>query len=64
MSISAIQGICHNGKIEPLEEIPYKVDKKVIIVFLDDVKDRKWDDEVATDFLKGYSEKDSAYDRL
>ena len=33
MSITAIQGICHDGKIEPLEKIPYKTDKKVIIVF-------------------------------
>ena len=64
MSISAIQGIYRDGKIEPLEEIPYKVDKKVIIVFLDDIEDRIWDDAVTTDFMKGYSEKDAAYDRL
>jgi len=67
MVISAIQGVCHDGKIEPLEEIPYKGDKRVLIVFLDDldeIEDRIWDDAVAGDFLKGYSEKDAAYDRL
>ena len=64
MSITAIQGICHDGKIEPLEKIPYKTDKKVIIIFLDDSEDRIWEDAVATDFMKGYSEKDTAYDKL
>ena len=64
MAITAIQGICHEGKIEPLEEIPYKVDKKVIIVFLDDMEDKIWDKAVMSDFVKGYSEKDAAYDKL
>ena len=64
MSIIAIQGICHDGKIEPLEKIPYKTDKKVIIVFLDDIEDKIWEDAVAADFMKGYSEKDAAYDKL
>ncbi|WP_347272992.1 hypothetical protein [Candidatus Kuenenia sp.] len=62
MSIIAIQGICHDGKI--LEKIPYKTDKKVIIVFLDDIEDKIWEDAVAADFMKGYSEKDAAYDKL
>ncbi len=65
MSIPAIQGLCHNGKIELLEEIPYKVDKKVLIVFLeDDLEDKAWDNAVAADFMKGYSKKDSAYASL
>ena len=64
MTITAIQGVCHDGKIEPLEKIPYKKDKKVIIVFLDDVEDRIWEDAVAEDFMKGYSEKDAVYDKL
>lgn len=64
MSIAAIQGLYHDGKIEPLEEIPYKVDKKVIIVFFDDMEDRIWDETVISDFMKGYSKKDAAYDRL
>jgi len=67
MTISAISGTCHNGKIEPLEEIPCKGDKKVIILFLDDrddLTDKIWDKAVAEDFFKGYSEKDAAYDRL
>lgn len=64
MSITAIQGVCHDGKIEPLEEIPYKTDKKVIIVFLDDIEDKVWDAAVAADFMKDYSEKDAAYDKL
>ncbi len=53
MAISAISGICHNGKIEPLEDIPCKGDKKVIIVFLDDLKDKIWDKAVAKDFFEG-----------
>ncbi|MBE7547786.1 MAG: hypothetical protein H3C64_12915 [Candidatus Kuenenia stuttgartiensis] len=64
MAITAIQGVCHDGKIEPLERIPYKTDKKVIIIFLDDEEDRLWEDTVAGDFMKGYSEKDAAYDKL
>jgi len=32
MSISAIQGICRDGKIEPLEEIPYQEDKTKIFL--------------------------------
>ncbi|MGR3177260.1 MAG: hypothetical protein ACUZ8E_04320 [Candidatus Anammoxibacter sp.] len=64
MTITAIQGVCHDGKIEPLEKIPYKTDKRVIIVFLDDIKDRIWDETVAADFIKGYSETDAAYDKL
>ncbi|GAX59410.1 hypothetical protein SCALIN_C03_0067 [Candidatus Scalindua japonica] len=64
MAITAIQGVCHDGKIEPLEKIPYKTDKKVIIVFLDDAEDRIWENAVAEDFVKGYSEKDTAYDKL
>lgn len=64
MAITAIQGVCHDGKIEPLEEIPYKTDKKVIIIFLDDAEDGIWENAVAEDFMKGYSEKDAAYDKL
>ena len=64
MAIKAIQGVCHDGKIELLETIPYKTDKKVIIVFLDDAEDKIWEDAVAEDFMKGYSEKDAAYDKL
>lgn len=64
MAITAIQGVCHNGKIEPLEKILYKTDKKVIIIFLDDEEDNTWEDAVAEDFLKGYSEKDASYDEL
>ncbi|MCR4313178.1 MAG: hypothetical protein NUV58_02950 [Candidatus Roizmanbacteria bacterium] len=64
MAITAIQGVCHDGKIEPLEKIPYKTDKKVIIVFLDDAEDGIWKNAVAEDFMKGYSEKDAAYDKL
>ncbi len=64
MSIPAIQGVCHDGKIEPLEDIPYKGDKRVIIVFLDDLENNIWDKAVAEDLLKGYSEKDTAYDKL
>ncbi len=59
----AIQGIYHDGKLEALEEIPYKGDKRVIIVFLDD-EDNIWDKAVASDFINGYSEKDTAYDTL
>ncbi|GJQ60171.1 MAG: hypothetical protein D8M57_14815 [Candidatus Scalindua sp. AMX11] len=64
MAITAIQGVCHDGKIEPLEKIPYKTDKKVIIIFLDDAEDGIWENAVAEDFMKGYSEKDAAYDKL
>lgn len=64
MAITAIQGVCHDGKIEPLEKIPFKTDKKVIILFLDDAKDGIWENAVAKDFMKGYSEKDAAYDKL
>lgn len=66
MAIPAVKGVYHNGKIEPLENIPYKKDMGVLIVFLKDtkIKDIAWDEAVAMDFLKGYSEKDTAYDRL
>ncbi len=64
MPIPAIQGICHNGKIEALEDIPYKEEKKVLIIFLDDTEDKAWDEAVAEDFLKGYSKNDAAYDKL
>ena len=66
VSIPAIKGIYHDGKIELLENIPYKEDKKVLIVFLDDIgeKDVPWEEAVSNDFLKGYSKKDSAYDKL
>jgi hypothetical protein len=43
-----------------LEKIPYKTDKKVIIIFLDDTEDGIWEDAVAEDFMKGYSEKNTA----
>jgi len=49
---------------KPLEKIPFKTDKKDIIVFLDDAEDKIWEDAVAEDFMKGYSEKDVAYDKL
>ncbi len=66
MAISAVKGIYHNGKIEPLENIPYKKDMEVLIVFLEDTKtkDIAWDEAVAMDFFKGYSKKDAAYYRL
>ena len=66
MSISAIKGIYHKGKIEPLEDIPYAEDKKVIIVFLDGKErdDKIWDESVVKDFVAGYSDKDIAYDKL
>lgn len=64
MPVSAIKGVCHNGKIEPLEEIPFKGDKKVLILFLDELEDKEWENSAAMDFMKGYSEKDAAYDRL
>ena len=64
MAITAIQGVCHKGKIEPLEKIPFKTDKKVIIIFLDDAEDGIWENAVAEDFMKGYSENDAAYDKL
>jgi len=67
MAIPAVKGVYHNGKIEPLENIPYKKDMEVLIVFLGDgggKEDSAWDEAVAMDFLKGYSEKDTAYDRL
>ena len=64
MSITAIQGICRDGKIEPLEKVPYETDRKVIIVFFDDLEDRRWDDAVTADFIDGYSEKDAAYDKM
>jgi len=51
-------------RLKPLEKIPFKTDKKDIIVFLDDVEDRIWEDAVTADFAKGYSEKDAAYDNL
>ena len=67
MAIPAVKGVYHNGKIEPLENIPYKKDMEVLIVFLGDgvgKEDTTWDEAVDMDFLKGYSEKDTAYDRL
>lgn len=45
------------------QNIPFKGDKRVIIVFLDDLENSVWDKAVAEDFLKGYSEKDAAYDK-
>lgn len=66
MTIPTIKGIYHNGKIESLEDIPYKKDMKVVIVFLEDTekKDIVWDEVVTRDFFKGYSDRDAAYDRL
>lgn len=66
LAISAIKGIYRNGKIEPLENIPYTENKEVVIVFLGDIKkdDVVWEECVAKDFLKGYSVKDEAYDKL
>lgn len=62
----AIKGVFHKGKIKPLEKIPYKEEREVVILFLDDSdsKDKFWDKVVREDFLKGYSEKDKAYDKL
>lgn len=64
----AIKGIFHNGKIKPLEKIPYKDEREVVILFLDDSnsisKDKIWDDAVNKDFLKGYAEQDKVYDKL
>ena len=51
-------------KIKPLEKIPYKTDKRVIIIFLDNTDDKIWNNTVAEDFVKGYSRKDTAYDKL
>lgn len=66
MTISAIKGILHKGKIKPLENISYKGEKEVIIIFLDKTKknDEIWDEYVAKDFLGGYSKKDISYDKL
>lgn len=64
MVILVIHGICHDRKIEPWEKIPYKTDKNVIILFLDDVEDKIWEDVVAKDFMKGYFEKDAVYDNI
>ena len=65
MTISALRGIYHDGIIEPLEPITDKEEKKVIILFLNDSNnDSCWDDEVSKDFLRGYSDKDKAYDKL
>lgn len=66
MEISAVKGVYCNGKIKPLETIPIKEKKEVIIIFLDTLikNDRIWDNSVAKDFLRGYSKKDMAYDRL
>lgn len=57
MPISAIRGVYHNGREEPLENIPYMEDKEVVIVFLENIeKDGSiWDESVAKDFLRGYS---------
>lgn len=41
MAIPAVKGVYHNGKIEPLENIPYKKDMEVLIVFLGDGGGRK-----------------------
>ena len=68
MLTTAIKGIFHQGKVEPLEKIPYKDDREVIILFLDKAKsiitDKVWDDAVTEDFLKGYTEQDRVYDKL
>lgn len=59
----AIKGVFHNGRIKPLEKIPYKGEREVVILFLDK-SDKIWDNAVSKDFLKGYAEKDKVYDRL
>ena len=59
----AIKGILHNGKIKPLEKIPYKDEREVVILFLDN-PDKIWDDAVNKDFLKGYAKQDKVYDKL
>jgi len=66
MSIPAVKGIYHDGKIKPLEDIPYIKDMNVVIVFLEDTQkeDMAWDEVAAGDFFKGYSPEDTAYDRL
>lgn len=38
---AAIEGIYSDGKIIPNEKISYKGSAKVLIVFLDDIKDNK-----------------------
>ena len=66
MSIPAVKGIYHDGKIKLLEDIPYRKDMNVVIVFLEDTQeeDMAWDKVAAGDFLKGYSPEDAVYDRL
>ena len=65
MAIPAVRGVYHDGKIEPLEDISYKKDMKVVIVFLENTEeDMAWNEAVARDFFKGYSERDTAYDGL
>ncbi|MBC8181364.1 hypothetical protein H8E88_09575 [candidate division KSB1 bacterium] len=38
MPQTAIKGVSHGGEIIPQEEIPYKEDMNVMIVFLDEIK--------------------------
>ncbi|MBU0567113.1 hypothetical protein KJ693_04600 [bacterium] len=68
MPTTAIKGILHNGKVKPLEEVPYKDDREVVILFLGKIKstssDKIWDSAVSEDFLEGYTEQDKAYDKL
>ena len=61
---NTIQGLYQNGKIVPLEDIPFKEDRKVLIIFLDEQNNDSWDQIAAEDFLKGYSDQDCAYDKL
>lgn len=66
MAISAIKGVYYHGKIRPLKNIHYKQRKEVIIIFLDKIKKNNelWEEFAAKDFLKSYSKKDKAYDKL
>ena len=66
MSIPAVKGIYHDGEIKALEDIPYRKDMNVVIVFLEDTQKESmaWDVAAAGDFLKGYSSEDTVYDRL
>ncbi|MBI5788986.1 MAG: hypothetical protein HZA78_09050 [Candidatus Schekmanbacteria bacterium] len=64
MALQAIPGIYHNGKIELLEKIQYIGDKKVIIVFIDELEDQLWEETAAKNFFAGYSKQDAVYDKL
>lgn len=53
-----------HGKLKTLIKILCKTNKKATVVYPYDTEDTLWEDAVAEDFIKGYSEKDADYDEL